>query len=168
MGVVYRAADTCRHEEVALKTLKEADPSAIARLKEEFRALADVAHRNLVALYDLGTEGDQWFFTMELVRGTDFLTYVQGGAKEADATVEAQTHKAGRRGARLRAALIQLARGIHAIHVARKLHCDIKPSNVMVDHNGRVVILDFGLVTDLAPEPWQRPLSDARSEEHTS
>jgi hypothetical protein len=148
MGTVFRAFDMVRNEEVALKRLHSDDSDAIRRLKEEFRALADIVHENLVTLYDLISLDDQWCFTMELVRGVDFLTHVRGAPSAAGLSAIADP-------ARLRAALTGLARGICALHKEKKLHCDIKPSNVMVTHNGRVVLLDFGLVTDLDPEPWR-------------
>src|SRR5204863_315991 len=128
MGVVYAARDHVRDEVVALKTLRWTDANAIYRLKKEFRTLADIAHPNLVTLYELVGEGDHWFFTMELVDGGGFLEFVRSA--ELDAT-------------RLRAALIQLAQGLTAIHRAGKLHRDLKPSNVRVTPEGRVVILDF-------------------------
>lgn len=135
MGVVYAAHDRERDEVIALKTLHWADASAIRRLKKEFRALADVSHPNLVCLYDLIAHDDAWFYTMELVRGVDFVAHVRG--------------ERGLDEGRLRASLRQLAEGIAAIHEAGKLHRDLKPSNVLVSPEGRVVILDLGICADV-------------------
>ncbi len=132
MGVVYEALDTERHASVALKTLSSVDASGIYRLKQEFRALADVVHPNLVGFHELFSDNDQWFFTMDLVPGDTLLNQL-GKASDEE---------------RLRHVFSQLATGIQAIHDASKLHRDLKPSNVFLTPGGQVVILDFGLAID--------------------
>jgi serine/threonine protein kinase/tetratricopeptide (TPR) repeat protein len=195
MGVVYEAHDRETDKLVALKTLTRAEASHISRFKNEFRSLADVSHPNLVALYEFMVDGQYWFFTMELVKGVNFLEYVrpgyqarrkqssktptllkgtkEGSPPELLADYEAETRQldtAGgtdsdevsteRRGdsllekskldlARLMVAMRQLAEGLHGLHETGKLHRDIKPSNVLVTNEGRVVILDFGLVAQV-------------------
>ncbi|MDR3639000.1 MAG: protein kinase, partial [Isosphaeraceae bacterium] len=135
MGIVFRAHDRRRGVTVAVKTMQRVDAISIYRFKQEFRALLDVSHPNLIALHELISDGRSWFIVMEFVAGVDFLTYVRRGS--------------GSR-VRLRQALRQLAEGLAALHRAGKLHRDVKPSNVLVTHEGRVVIMDFGLATELA------------------
>jgi len=77
MGTVHRARDVERGEVVALKTMSRLEPEALLRFKREFRALTDISHPNVVQLYELFSESDSWFFTMELVDGWDFLTWVR-------------------------------------------------------------------------------------------
>jgi eukaryotic-like serine/threonine-protein kinase len=81
MGVVYEAHDRQTDKVVALKALTRTEASHITRFKNEFRSLADVSHPNLVALYELMSDGAYWFFTMELVQGGNFLEYVRPGYK---------------------------------------------------------------------------------------
>jgi hypothetical protein len=139
MGVVYEVHDRSRDEAVALKTILQTGAGDLYRLKREFRSLADVAHPNLVCLYELFVEDQRCFFTMELVRGVSFVDY----ARRTDGT---------RRFAdRLVPALRQLIEGVSALHSRGKLHRDIKPSNVLVTPEGRVVLLDFGLSAELRP-----------------
>src|SRR5262245_1230538 len=195
-GVVYQAFDQERREEVALKALRDDNVEALFRLKREFRALADIAHPNLVRLHELLADGDRWFFTMELIEGGSFLHFVRGvpfpdRADSTDRTAAASppgspaapspmpsgdarklmalgldgtpdSESAGPPpldAERLRSGLRQAVAGIQALHRAGQLHRDIKPSNVLVSREGRVVLLDFGMVTDLSLTGSKRSVS---------
>jgi len=177
MGVVYEAFDRARSSRVALKTLHgHHSPEAILRFKNEFRAIADLDHPNLVSLGELFEHNGQWFFTMEAVDGVSFIRWVRpaaaDGARPATAVTDVRTpppetppgplpppREPPRAGefdlARLRAGLAQLASALYALHAAGNVHRDIKPSNVLVTREGRVVLLDFGLVTTVGRgESW--------------
>jgi serine/threonine protein kinase/tetratricopeptide (TPR) repeat protein len=155
VGVVYDAIDRERDTRVAIKTLRNPSAETIHLLKKEFRVLADLQHPNLVSLGELIEERGVWFFTMEFVPGTNLLRYVRPGGESrpsipAPASSKVQRAAGGRVDEkRLRSVLAQLARGLGALHEANKVHRDVKPSNVLVTPEGRVVILDFGLVSDL-------------------
>src|SRR5512140_1197843 len=71
-GMVFEVFDEDRQAVVALKTLTNVGPEALYQFKQEFRALADISHPNLVGLFELGSDGDRAFFTMELVDGQPF------------------------------------------------------------------------------------------------
>jgi hypothetical protein len=143
MGIVYEAFDHDRQMPVALKTLRWVDAQSIFGLKTEFRARADIEHRNLVRLGELHREDGHWFFTMELIHGVSFLEWVSA-EDNTESTTEVFYDER-----RLRAALRQLATGLEALHHAGIAHRDLKPSNVMVTPEGRVVLLDFGLIAEM-------------------
>ena len=88
MGVVYETYDQQRGELVALKTMRRVDPVALVRFKQEFRSLSDITHPNLVNLYELFAVEDRWFFTMELVEGCNFLSYVKGSSRGSRGSLE--------------------------------------------------------------------------------
>jgi hypothetical protein len=173
MGVVYEATDRQLQTRVAVKTLRTLSGDALLRLKNEFRALQDLHHENLVTLGELFEERGLWFFTMELVEGESLLEYVRPGdaavtmpstveARERERTLDvwhAETSPAPATvpppetpdpatfdEPRLRQSLVQIARGLSVLHAAGKVHRDIKPSNILCTAEGRVVILDFGLI----------------------
>jgi eukaryotic-like serine/threonine-protein kinase len=142
MGVVYLARDINRGGSiVALKTLPNASPGALYRFKQEFRTLAEILHPNLVQLYELIAEGNGWFFTMALVEGIDLRSYSSKASSHSTPDFD-----------QVRSITGQLASGVHALHRAGVLHRDIKPSNAMIKPDGRVVLLDFGLATEIGPE----------------
>lgn len=152
MGVVYRAHAQRLGRVVALKTLYRMDPTALQRFKQEFRVLADVSHPNLVTLHELVSDGQSWFFSMELVDGVDFLTYVSshhGDGEEHNGDDRAEGSLPLMKLIRIRRAMAQLCSAVAALHQAGVLHRDIKPSNVLVTPEERLVLLDFGLAAEM-------------------
>lgn len=177
MGVVYAAYDRDCRCEVALKLLPNVGPAAAVRLKREFRLASGIQHTNLVSLGELIEDAGHLFFTMELVEGTDWRTYLHGSRRSSsppssvrasDATWTAPasdesraTNRESRSGGsdgplrpadpvRLREALGQLTEGLACLHAHGKVHRDVKPSNVLVEGGGRLVLLDFGLAVDVS------------------
>jgi tRNA A-37 threonylcarbamoyl transferase component Bud32 len=171
MGAVYEAVDRDHDTRVALKVLTALSADALLRFKAEFRALRDLEHPNVVSFGELYEHQGRWFFTMEFIEGVDFLAWVRPNDEPIDreeptvplpvrpirSLIDAGPEVIPARvlvdpdfdEARLRQALGQLVRGTAALHATGKIHRDIKPSNVRVTADGRVVLLDFGLVADL-------------------
>jgi hypothetical protein len=132
-GLVYEAEDRKHGRRVALKLLRRAQQGWLYRFKREFRVLHEMAHPNLVALDELFFLEDHWFFTMEMLDATHFPGRTDG------LTI-------------LRSRLRQVFEGLAFLHAANITHRDIKPSNVLVTREGRVVLVDFGLVTEESSE----------------
>ncbi|MFE9971509.1 serine/threonine-protein kinase [Streptomyces hirsutus] len=140
MGTVWRARDEVLHREVAVKEVRA--PAGLptpdvermyARLEREAWAAARVADRNVVTVYDVATEDGRPWIVMELVRGLSL-------AEVLDAEGPLDPQRAARVGAEVLAAL-------RAAHDAGVLHRDVKPANVLIANDGRIVLTDFGIAT---------------------
>jgi eukaryotic-like serine/threonine-protein kinase len=137
MGQVFAARSQVSGRHVALKILHRSSARALLHLKREFRVLADVEHPNLVEFDELVVlADDQAFFTMELVAGRPFVAYARGRTRRGRPP----------NAVRLRRVLTQLVAALEHLHANGFVHRDLKPSNVLVTDEGRVVVLDFGLV----------------------
>ena len=137
-GAVYEAVDVQTGLSVALKRLRRKDPTSIAMLKNEHRSLSGIAHPNLVRIDALFFADDELWLAMEHIEGRDLGTRLDAiGAMPREA-----------RFAFAREVLVGVAHGLAHLHARAKVHRDVKPSNVIVTPDGRVVLLDFGLVAD--------------------
>ncbi|HLL37363.1 MAG TPA: serine/threonine-protein kinase [Streptomyces sp.] len=138
MGTVWRARDEVLHREVAVKEVRA--PAGLAasdvermyaRLEREAWAAARVANRNVVTVYDVATEEGRPWIVMELVRGISLAELL-----------EAEGPIAPQRAAHIGAEVLSALRAAHAAGV---LHRDVKPANVLLSNDGRVVLTDFGI-----------------------
>jgi hypothetical protein len=165
-GVVYEAEDLRDGGRVALKMLRHAEADWLYRFKREFRAIQGLAHPSLVVLDELFCDDGRWFFTMELIDGCNLVEHVREmpatlpvGAFSEPTTTSGSTVTVLAEPAAcspvisfneqlLRESLGSLFEGLAVLHAADRVHRDIKPANVLVTRAGRVVLIDFGLVTD--------------------
>ncbi len=140
MGTVWRARDEVLHREVAVKEVRA--PAGLAtseverlyaRLEREAWAAARVSNRNVVTVYDVATDDGRPWIVMELVRGLSL-------SDQLDAEGPLSPQRAAHIGAEVLAAL-------RAAHEAGVLHRDVKPANVLLSNDGRVVLTDFGIAT---------------------
>ncbi len=149
MGVVYQGLDPRLQRKVAIKRiLKSALDSDSAkeystRFAREAQAVARLNHPNIVQVFDFAEEGDVAYIVMEFVRGKELKNFFD--AKERFALKEV-VHIMG-----------ELCEALHFAHAAGIVHRDIKPANVMIDHEGRVKLTDFGVARITDPD---RTLSD--------
>lgn len=140
MGRVFRAYDERLDRRVAIKVLvRDEDPDARTRLVREARAVAQLDHPNVVAVYDVGELDGSPYIAMELVQGRSLRSVV------GDANVSPTE--------RIRY-LVEVAKALGAAHDAGLVHRDVKPENVIIRSDGRVKVLDFGIARR------QRPAGD--------
>ena len=134
MGAVYRATDTELGEDVALKTLRKegiADPAVIERFKSEIRLARKITHRNVVRTHDLGEFEGGYFLTMELVEGITLREMIDTRGKLGVESVLAIG--------------TQLADALVAAHAGGVIHRDVKPHNLLLDADGVLKVMDFGV-----------------------
>jgi serine/threonine protein kinase len=128
MGVVYLAWDPELARNIAIKMLTASVSEA--RLVREARALARLAHPNVVTVYDVGTFGGRTFVAMELLDGITVKAWLQAQPRSWREALEV---------------FLLAGRGLAAAHTAGLIHRDFKPENVIITRDGRVRVLDFGL-----------------------
>lgn len=135
MGTVYKAVDRELGEVIAIKTLKQDflkdDPTALERFKSEIRLARKISHRNVVRTHDLGERDGVYFITMEFVEGTSLKQLIRSRGKLPIA-VALSVGK-------------QLARALEVAHEQGIVHRDIKPQNMVVEPDGVLKVMDFGI-----------------------
>ncbi len=133
MGVVYAAFDPDLDRRVALKLVqprRSNSSDAITRMLREAQALARLSHPNVVAVHDVGEARGGVFLAMEFVRGETFARW---------------RHRAKPTWREVLDVMAAAGRGLAAAHDKGLVHRDVKPDNIMIDEDGRVRVMDFGL-----------------------
>jgi serine/threonine protein kinase len=140
MGAVYRGIQTSLERPVAIKilppSLGEHDHSFLLRFKQEARAMAQLNHPGIVKVYDFGEMSDgTLYFIMEFIDGTDVARMVASQGRLSSAHAMAIT--------------AHVCDALQYAHEHGIVHRDIKPANIMVGHDGRVKVADFGLAKSI-------------------
>jgi tetratricopeptide (TPR) repeat protein len=134
MGAVYKARDTELDRLVALKLIRPElarNPEILRRFKQELILARQVTHKNVIRIFDLGQSDGIKFITMDFVEGQDLHQLLLERGKLAP-----------EQAARI---MLQICRALEAAHSEGVIHRDLKPQNVMLDANGRVYVMDFGI-----------------------
>jgi TolB-like protein/Tfp pilus assembly protein PilF len=150
MGEVYRATDTKLGRAVALKVISPdmaSERERLDRFRREAKALAAVDHPNIVTVFSVEEDAGVHFLTMQLVEGQPLDRVITDGGLPLDRIVQIGS---------------AVADALAAAHEKGIVHRDLKPANVMVAHDSRVKVLDFGLAKDLATsDPMDATLTSA-------
>jgi hypothetical protein len=137
MGVVYTAFDTKLQRKVAVKRLRELAAAASAdrrraRFLREAQLLASLSHPNVLTVHDVGGVDPELYVVMELVDGWPMSRWISEAVPRPDWR-------------RILDLYVQVGHGLSAAHQLGVVHRDVKPENILVARNGRVLIGDFGL-----------------------
>ncbi len=138
MGRVYKVNDSEIKEKIALKLLNPdiaSDEKTIERFRNEIRLARKIAHKNIGRMFDLGKAEGAYFITMEYVPGQDLKSLIRQTGK---LTMESSLSIAR-----------QICEGLREAHKQGTVHRDLKPSNIMIDREGNVRIMDFGIARSL-------------------
>jgi tetratricopeptide (TPR) repeat protein/predicted Ser/Thr protein kinase len=137
MGAVYAAHDPVLDRKVALKLIRAVDDAGRERVLREARALARLAHPNVVAVHEVDSIDDVVYIAMELVTGGSLRAWAAARRSRYDQILRAY---------------VEAGHGLAAAHAAGIVHGDVKPDNLVVGADGRARIIDFGMArsTDLA------------------
>jgi tRNA A-37 threonylcarbamoyl transferase component Bud32 len=132
VGAVYAAFDPDLERRIALKVLRRATASdhARERLLREARAMARLAHPNVVTVHEVGTAAGRDFIAMELIRGDTLADWLRAAPRSPAEILDA---------------FLAAGRGLAAAHAAGIVHRDFKPRNVLRSRDGRIAVTDFGL-----------------------
>ncbi len=148
MGDVFRARDERLGRDVAVKVIRETshnNPDHRRRFELEARAAAALSHPNILAIYDVGFDGDMPYIVSELLSGQNLRKRLTAGPISiTDATDYA----------------LQIAQGLTAAHERLIVHRDLKPENLFLTHDGRIKILDFGVAKQQSPPEDQRSIEN--------
>lgn len=150
MGTVFRANDRELGEIIAIKTLKreflEQDPTALERFRSEIRLARRISHRNVVRTHDIGEFSGVYFITMEFVEGKSLRDLIRSRGR-LPVPVTLSVGK-------------QLARALEIAHEQGVIHRDIKPHNMVVESDGVLKVMDFGIAR-LAAQPAESGVTQA-------
>jgi serine/threonine protein kinase len=139
MAVIYKAQDLALGRTVAVKILRPSltgDPSFLTRFRQEARNVANLAHPNIVTLYDVGQDSNTYYMVMEYIEGQDLKKLIRASAPFS---VDRALHIG-----------IQICAGVGYAHRAGLVHADVKPQNILVTSDDHVKVTDFGIAQALS------------------